>query len=235
MLGVIPSLVKTWRATDCMRGLDWSRIRRFSSTGECSNPDDMLYLMSLAGYKPVIEYCGGTELGGGYIGSTMAQPNVPADVLHAVVWHRSWCWSMKRRGRSRRARCSWFRRPSACRRSCCTTTITPSISTKRPRDRKAKCLRRHGDAMERLAGRILSRAGTRRRHDEPGGHQGQLGRDRARAEPACPAVRETAAVAVAPPGGGPSMLWIFAVLAAKHGEVEPASCKANCNTRFAGT
>ena len=44
MLGVIPSLVKTWRATDCMRALDWSRIRRFSSTGECSNPDDMLYL-----------------------------------------------------------------------------------------------------------------------------------------------------------------------------------------------
>ncbi len=62
MLGVIPSLVKTWRATECMRGLDWHAITRFSSTGECSNADDMLYLMGLAGYRPVIEYCGGTEL-----------------------------------------------------------------------------------------------------------------------------------------------------------------------------
>src|SRR5262249_33304580 len=78
LLGVIPSLVKTWRATGCMEGLNWSAIRRFSSTGECSNPDDMLYLMHLAGYKPVIEYCGGTEIGGGYVAATMVQPNVPS-------------------------------------------------------------------------------------------------------------------------------------------------------------
>ena len=32
---------------------------------------------------------------------------------------------------------------------------------------------------------------------------------------AVPGVRETAAVAVAPPGGGPSLLWVFAVLAAR--------------------
>ncbi len=56
-----------WRKSNCMQGLDWQHIKCFSSTGECSNAEDMLYLMSLAGYKPVIEYCGGTEIGGAYI------------------------------------------------------------------------------------------------------------------------------------------------------------------------
>ena len=67
MLGVVPTLVATWQQSKCMEGLNWSAIKVFSSTGECSNPDDMRYLMGLAGGKPVIEYCGGTEIGGAYI------------------------------------------------------------------------------------------------------------------------------------------------------------------------
>jgi acetyl-CoA synthetase len=78
ILGVVPSLVCRWRQTGCMEILDWSAIRLFSSTGECSNPSDMRYLCQLAGGKPVIEYCGGTELGGGYISSTVVQPNIPS-------------------------------------------------------------------------------------------------------------------------------------------------------------
>lgn len=78
MLGLVPTLVRTWRHTRCMEKLDWSRIRRFSSTGECSNHDDMHYLMALAGYKPVIEYCGGTEIGGGFLTGTLIQPAAPA-------------------------------------------------------------------------------------------------------------------------------------------------------------
>jgi acetyl-CoA synthetase len=77
MLGVIPSLVKTWHNTGCMENLDWNRIKVFSSTGECSKPDDMRWLMSLAGGKPVIEYCGGTEIGGAYITGTLTQACVP--------------------------------------------------------------------------------------------------------------------------------------------------------------
>ncbi|MDH3198325.1 MAG: AMP-binding protein, partial [Candidatus Krumholzibacteria bacterium] len=67
MLGVVPSLVKAWRGGDMTRGLDWSAIKAFSSTGEASNPDDYLWLMARAGYRPVVEYCGGTEIGGGYV------------------------------------------------------------------------------------------------------------------------------------------------------------------------
>ncbi|MBW4542583.1 MAG: AMP-binding protein [Myxacorys chilensis ATA2-1-KO14] len=78
MLGVVPSLVRVWKTTRCMEGLNWSAIQAFSSTGECANPQDMLYLMSLAGNKPVIEYCGGTEIGGAYITSTLVQPCIPA-------------------------------------------------------------------------------------------------------------------------------------------------------------
>lgn len=78
MLGVVPTLVALWRETHCMDNLDWSAIKVFSSTGECSNPDDMLYLMSLAGYKPVIEYCGGTEIGGAYVSSTVIENNYPS-------------------------------------------------------------------------------------------------------------------------------------------------------------
>lgn len=78
MLGVVPTLVATWRESKCMEHADWSKIKVFSSTGECSNPVDMLYLMSLAGYKPVIEYCGGTEIGGAYISSTVVEKNYPS-------------------------------------------------------------------------------------------------------------------------------------------------------------
>ena len=34
--------------------------------------------MSLAGYKPIIEYCGGTEIGGGYLTGTLVQPCAPS-------------------------------------------------------------------------------------------------------------------------------------------------------------
>ena len=78
MLGVVPTLVAAWRQSNCMQHLNWQAIRCFSSTGECSNPEDMLYLMSLAGYKPIIEYCGGTEIGGAYITSTMIEKNYPS-------------------------------------------------------------------------------------------------------------------------------------------------------------
>ena len=78
MLGVVPTLVATWRQSNCMAGLNWQTIKVYSSTGECSNPEDMLYLMSLAHYKPVIEYCGGTEIGGSYLSSTVIENNYPS-------------------------------------------------------------------------------------------------------------------------------------------------------------
>lgn len=87
MQGVIPSLVRTWRRggmADGRRGgmaegIDFPSIRVFSSTGEPASRTDYLWLMSRAGYRaPVIEYLGGTEIGGGHLACTILQPCSPA-------------------------------------------------------------------------------------------------------------------------------------------------------------
>ena len=56
----------------------WDKLRCFSSTGEASSPEDYHWLVALADYKPVIEYCGGTEIGGGFLGGTLVQPQAPS-------------------------------------------------------------------------------------------------------------------------------------------------------------
>jgi acetyl-CoA synthetase len=83
MLGIVPSIVAAWRRTGSADGFDWSGLRCFSSSGEASNPETYGWLMSLnqnpGTVKPVVEYCGGTEIGGGYVSCTMdreIQPSV---------------------------------------------------------------------------------------------------------------------------------------------------------------
>ena len=78
MLGLVPSIVRHWKNTQEMEEFDWSHIKCFSSTGEASNPAEYEYLMELANHKPIIEYCGGTEIGGGYLTSTLLQENIPS-------------------------------------------------------------------------------------------------------------------------------------------------------------
>ncbi|MGF1533480.1 MAG: AMP-binding protein [Bernardetiaceae bacterium] len=78
VLGTIPSLVKVWRSRKLLEGADLP-VRLFSSTGEPSNAEDYLYLMSLKSYQtPIVEYCGGTEIGGGYLTGSLLQPASPA-------------------------------------------------------------------------------------------------------------------------------------------------------------
>ena len=103
MQGVIPSLARTWRRSgrteerqggmadsshgdaangrhvDMADSIDWPSVRVFSSTGEPASRTDYLWLMSRAGYRaPVIEYLGGTEIGGGHLACTVLQPCSPA-------------------------------------------------------------------------------------------------------------------------------------------------------------
>ncbi|KAF6155228.1 hypothetical protein GIB67_019754 [Kingdonia uniflora] len=73
-LGTVPSIVKTWKSTRCMDGLNWTKIKSFASSGEASNVDDDLWLSSRASYKPIIEICGGTELASSYIQGSVLQP-----------------------------------------------------------------------------------------------------------------------------------------------------------------
>ena len=77
--GVIPSLVRTWRRGSMATGIVWPSVRVFSSTGEPASRADYLWLMSRTGYRaPVIEYLGGTEIGGGHLACTVHQPCSPA-------------------------------------------------------------------------------------------------------------------------------------------------------------
>ncbi len=73
MLGLVPSIVAAWRASGIVTEGVLAGVRVLSSTGEASNPDDYRWLMDVAG-APVIEYCGGTEIGGGYITGTVLTP-----------------------------------------------------------------------------------------------------------------------------------------------------------------
>ena len=79
ILGVVPSLVRSWRTRGAMDGHRWADVRVFSSTGEPSNADDALWLMSRTDYRaPIIEYLGGTELAGGYLAGTVIHPASPS-------------------------------------------------------------------------------------------------------------------------------------------------------------
>jgi acyl-coenzyme A synthetase/AMP-(fatty) acid ligase len=49
-------------------------FRVISSTGEASNADDDLWLSARAGYKPILEACGGTELASAFLHGSLLQP-----------------------------------------------------------------------------------------------------------------------------------------------------------------
>ena len=79
MLGLVPALVRAWRTRNLVGPNSWTQIRLFSSTGEVSNPEDSLWLMSRAGYRaPIIEYLGGTEIGGGLATGSVLLPAAPS-------------------------------------------------------------------------------------------------------------------------------------------------------------
>ena len=79
ILGTIPSVVKSWKRQDFHAKFDWESVRLFSSTGEPSNPEEYFYLMGLGRFQaPIIEYCGGTEIGGAYVTGTVLQPASPS-------------------------------------------------------------------------------------------------------------------------------------------------------------
>lgn len=79
VLGIVPGISESWQRTGSLNGANWDHISAFSSTGSPSNPDNYHFLMSkVKGYAPVIEYMGGTEIGGGYLSSSLLQPASPS-------------------------------------------------------------------------------------------------------------------------------------------------------------
>lgn len=208
LLGTVPSLVKTWRNSRCLEGLDWSAIRLFSSTGECSCADDMRWLMRFAGRKPVIEYCGGTEIGGAYITSTLARPSIagtfqtPTLGLDLLI--------LDEQGQPANTGELFIVPPSI--------GLSNSLLNKdhhevyyagTPTGPHGETLRRHGDQIERLPGGYWRAQG---RADDTM-NLGGIKVSSAEIEQVLrgvPGVLETAAIA-ADSGDGPSQLVIYAV------------------------
>ncbi len=210
LLGLVPSLVKAWRSSGCVDGLDWQAIRRFSSTGECSNAADMRWLMDCAGGRPVIEYCGGTEIGGAYLTQTLLQPAYPSLFSTPALGLR--CEIRDTDGQ-----------PAASGELFLAGTSI-GLSTDllgrnhhaeyyagTPNGSDGQPLRRHGDEVERLPNgyyRALGRADDTM-------NLGGIKVAAAEIERVLllePGLLDCAAVALAPAGGGPSQLVIFAVM-----------------------
>jgi acetyl-CoA synthetase len=214
MLGVVPSLVRVWRDSGACDDVDWTRINVFSSTGEPSNRQDYLWLMSRTGYRaPVIEYCGGTEIGGGYITGTVVQPASPATFstpalgLDLVVLDEE-------------------TRPVSDGEEGEVFLVPPSIGLSRtllnrdhdavyyddcPVGPRGEVLRRHGDQVERLSGGYFRAQGRADDTMNLGGIKvSSLELERVLEHH--PAVYEAAAVSVQLEGEGAEKLVVFAVL-----------------------
>ena len=225
MLGVVPTLVRAWKRTDCMYGLDWHAIRAFSTTGECSNPEEMLYLMSLAGYKPVIEYCGGTEIGGAYVTGTRVQPAAPSTfTTPALGLDFSLFDDDGHPGDTGEV----FISPPSLGLS--TTLLNADHNEVYFAGTPGPTLRRHGDALERFA------EGAYRIHGRVDDTMNLSGIKVSSAEieavlNGVSGVEETAAVAVSPKDGGPSRLVIYVVLI----EPESASIKQELHANLQAT
>jgi acetyl-CoA synthetase len=211
MLGVVPSLVKAWRLNNCINGSDWSGIRVFSSTGECSNAEDMLYLMSRAGYKPVIEYCGGTEIGGGYITGTVVQPSSPGIFTTPAL---GLDFTLKVTEGAPASQGEVFLKPPSLGLS---TSLLNKDHHKvyykgTPTDKDGGILRRHGDQLEKLPGGMYRALGRADDTMNLGGIKVSSA-EIERVLNKVPGISETAAVAVADIEGGPLGLVIYAVVA----------------------
>ncbi|MCD7468657.1 putative acyl-activating enzyme 17, peroxisomal [Datura stramonium] len=220
MLGVVPSIVRTWKSTNCTAGYDWSSICHFASTGEASGVDESLWLMGRAHYKPVIEICGGTEIGGGFIAGSLLQPQSLSAFSTAAMG--SSLFILGEDGSPRP-----FDFPGIGELALGPLLFGAS-STLLNADHygvyfkgmpvwNGKVLRRHGDIFERTA------RGYYRAHGRADDtmNLGGVKVSSVEIEKVCNAVDEsileTAAVGVPPPGGGPDKLVIAVVFKDSEG------------------
>jgi len=208
MLGVIPSFVKYWKSSKCMEKFDWDAIKCFSSTGEVSNPSEMEYLMKLANNKPVIEYCGGTEIGGGYVASTVAQPNI-ASTFSTQALGGEFVLLDENNKESKKG--ELFLIPPVLGLS--TSLLNGNhfeVYYKNTPSYKGQLLRRHGDEMKQLDNDYYKAQGRVDDAINLGGIKVSSVQIEAVVN-SLDFIKESAAIGVIPKGGGPNILVIYYV------------------------
>ncbi len=216
MLGLVPSIVKSWRSTGAADALDWSSIRTYSSSGEASNPDDYAWLMQLnqpdESSRPIIEYCGGTEIGGAYATSTLIEPQRPSE-FNAIAMGNEVVF-LNEEGKP----CApgetgevFICNPSIGLSTHLLNADNEAVYYTNCPALESRPLRRHGDqVIVHDGGRYRSDGRTDDAMNLGGIKVGSVELERVLNKLA--AVLETAAVAVPPPGGGPDRLVVFAVM-----------------------
>jgi acetyl-CoA synthetase len=212
-LGVVPSMVKNWRANGSVDEGEWSHLRLFSSTGEASNVEDYSWLMSRANYRaPVIEYLGGTEIGGGHLTGTVLQPASPATFTTAALGTRFVILDEQGSPVREGEMGELFLVPPALGLS--QTLLNRNHDQVYydgcPKGPGGEVLRRHGDQIARLSGGYFKAQGRADDTMNLGGIKvSSLELERVINEH--PAVYESAAVAVQPGGEGAERLVVYVV------------------------
>src|SRR5581483_11659064 len=213
VLGVVPALLRAWRASGAVQR-ELAKIRVFSSTGEASNVEDYLWLSSAAGHRaPIVEYCGGTEIGGGHLTGTVVQPQSPATFStpalgldFVVLDHEG-----KREVAENEMGEIWLIPPSiGLSQRLLHRDHHKEYYADAPRGPRGELLRRHGDEVERLPG------GHWRAHGRADDTMNLVGikvssLELERVVDRHPQVYQSAAVAVIPPEGGADQLVVFVV------------------------
>lgn len=78
-LGVAPTMVRSFmqQPPEVVAGYDLSSLRVTASTGEPWNPEAWTWFRAkVCGRAPILNYSGGTEIGGGIVSGTMLHPDV---------------------------------------------------------------------------------------------------------------------------------------------------------------
>jgi len=87
-LGIAPTIVRNFMryGTAEIETRDLSSLRVVASTGEPWNPDSWLWLFEhvCGGRVPILNYSGGTEIGGGIVTSTMIHPLKPCSLAGPI-------------------------------------------------------------------------------------------------------------------------------------------------------
>jgi acetyl-CoA synthetase len=212
ILGVVPSIVRKWRAEDLVSSEDFASVRLISSTGEASNEDDYRWLMERAN-APIIEYLGGTEIGGGHLTSTLLHRNAPSTFTTPALGVDFVVLGEDGRPVSEGETGELFLIPPALGMSqrLLNASHDEVYYDGCPRGPNGEVLRRHGDRIEVLRGGGYKAQGRCDDTMNLGGIKvGSLEIERVLNEH--PAVVECAAVGVRPQVGGPDRLVVHVVL-----------------------
>ncbi|NLP57203.1 AMP-binding protein [Lutibacter sp. B1] len=208
MLGVIPSFVKSWKSSGYMEKYNWNSIKCYSSTGEASNPDEMEYLMRLANNKPIIEYCGGTEIGGGYVTGTVVQENIPSTFSSQALGSE---FVLLDENNNETNKGEVFLIPPILGISNKLLNKDHfNVYYKDTPTYKGKLLRRHGDQLEQLENGYYKAHGRVDDAMNLGGIKVSSVQIEAVIN-TLDFIKESAAIAVSPTNGGPSLLVVYYV------------------------